>query len=92
MESHATETDIARLKGACGCEEGAAVALAALVAYAGWAWFDDTLSTLQTIALGGVVFVVAGGAGKFAGLFLARRRLRRLVELLARRLTTGAAR
>jgi len=76
---------LAQLERACGCELGAGAALLASAAYLAlvvWAGIPD-LGLEWRVAIGIVVFTVASGLGKTAGIARARRERARLVARFA---------
>jgi hypothetical protein len=88
-DSRAAQERINRLYDACGCDVGAAGAIASVAAYVVYcatAGAAVGFGLLGTTVLGVVVFLVGGALGKTIGILSARRRLVRELRDLRRRL------
>ncbi len=87
-ESTDYERRLNRLMNACGCIEGAAmaVALPSFLALLSWSLVTDwSVITWILLSVAGLMAFIAGGVlGKWAGVALARRRLYSLTRQLAR--------
>jgi predicted lysophospholipase L1 biosynthesis ABC-type transport system permease subunit len=79
----------------CGCKSGAAMSLAAVVAWPAWILAtsppDSVLGAVLAVPLYLAVVIGAGAAGKLAGMAVGHRRHRRLGRRLARLATSRAA-
>lgn len=79
----------------CGCKSGAALSLLAILAWPAWTWSSGPPQTPLGIGLAvlayPVVVLVAGFAGKLAGIITGRLRHQRLRRRLAKRLAPAPA-
>lgn len=91
-EAELVRTRLAELDRACGCGLGSAVALIALAAYIAVLGMGTGLvadSRWLSVGVGGMVFVLAAGAGKTLGQIRARQLRDRLVDDLHWRTATA---
>jgi hypothetical protein len=91
-EAELVRTRLDKLDHACGCGLGSAVALMALAAYITVLGIGTGLvadSRWISVGVGGMVFVLAAGAGKILGQIRARQQRHRLIDDLHWRTATA---